>query len=250
MFVPVLAFIGVFSIIVLVHEFGHFLAARAAGIHVYEFSIGFPFSPRVITLFRYKETEFTLRAFPLGGFVRFVKQNGEGSHEWMRTSYCKRMFVMSSGSLANLLFAYLVFTTVSLLSTNLGIANAPLAGGFFTWHVTAETGKFFLNLFTGHGSADALFGPIGIATIAGQAVHQGLPEIMLLTGVLSLSLGIMNLLPLPAFDGGQMMLIAVEWVRKQPLQMKVYQRVGSVGLVLVLAIAVVATYQDVLRLLK
>ena len=73
MVISFIAFIIVFSIIVLVHEFGHFIAARKSGVKVYEFSIGFPFSPRLVTLYRHKETEFTLRLLPLGGFVSFSK---------------------------------------------------------------------------------------------------------------------------------------------------------------------------------
>jgi len=73
MVISFIAFIIVFSVIVLVHEFGHFIAARKSGVKVYEFSIGFPFSPRLITLYRHKETEFTLRLLPLGGFVSFSK---------------------------------------------------------------------------------------------------------------------------------------------------------------------------------
>ena len=71
------AFALVFTLVVLVHEFGHFLAARRFGVKVYEFSIGFPFSPRLFTLFRHKETVFTVRLVPLGGFVSFSQDHGE-----------------------------------------------------------------------------------------------------------------------------------------------------------------------------
>ena len=250
MIVSLIAFVGVFSVIVLVHELGHFMAARAAGMQVYEFSIGFPFSPKIMTLFQYKETEFTVRALPLGGFVRFVKANGDGSSEWFRTSCMRRMFVMSAGSLVNILFAFLVFAAVAMIRMDFGPVKAALAGGMFTWHIVAETGRFFANLLSGNGGMDALFGPIGIATVAGQAAHQGMLNVLLLTGVLSLSLGIMNLLPLPAFDGGQILIIAAESFRKEPFQIKVYQTVNTVGLALVLALAAVATYQDILRLIK
>ncbi|MBI4680405.1 MAG: site-2 protease family protein, partial [Nitrospirae bacterium] len=79
MMISIIAFFLVFTIIILVHELGHFIAARKAGIKVYEyeFSIGFPFSPKVFTIFRHKETEFTLRLLPLGGFVSFSK-DGDG----------------------------------------------------------------------------------------------------------------------------------------------------------------------------
>ena len=54
MLLSILTFMAVFSAIVIVHEFGHFIAARSAGVTVYEFSIGFPFSPRIATLFRHR----------------------------------------------------------------------------------------------------------------------------------------------------------------------------------------------------
>ncbi len=60
MIISLFAFLTVFTLVVVVHEFGHFVTARKAGIKVYEFSIGFPFSPRLITLFRHKETAFTV----------------------------------------------------------------------------------------------------------------------------------------------------------------------------------------------
>ena len=75
--ISILAFLFVFTIVVLIHEFGHFIAARKTGINVYEFSIGFPFSPKIATLFRHKETEFTLRLLPLGGFVSFSRNEDE-----------------------------------------------------------------------------------------------------------------------------------------------------------------------------
>jgi regulator of sigma E protease len=142
-----------------------------------------------------------------------------------------------------------MFFAASMIGMNFGPVKATLAGSMFTWHIVAETGRFFLNLFSRHGSMEALFGPIGIATVAGQAAQRGLLNVLLLTGVLSISVGIMNLLPLPAFDGGQILMIAAESVRKKRFPPRVYQTVNTVGLTLILAIAAIATYQDILRLI-
>ena len=84
-----LSFIAVFSAVVLVHELGHFMAARRSGVKVYKFSIGFPFSPRLCTLFRNKETVFTLRLLPLGGFVRFSKDENDEAKELIQASLYK-----------------------------------------------------------------------------------------------------------------------------------------------------------------
>ena len=76
--ISILAFLFVFSVVVLIHEFGHFITAKMLGIKVYEFSIGFPFSPKIATLYKHKETEFTLRLLPLGGFVSFSNDSNAG----------------------------------------------------------------------------------------------------------------------------------------------------------------------------
>lgn len=106
MLIAFISFLVVFSLVVLVHELGHFLAARKAGVKVYEFSIGFPFSPRMFTLFRHKETEFTLRLLPLGGFVSFSKEEDEGADDLFGASYSNRALIMSAGSLSNVVFAF------------------------------------------------------------------------------------------------------------------------------------------------
>jgi len=116
MIVSLLAFIAVFTVIVIVHEFGHFIAARRAGIRVYEFSIGFPFSPRICTLFRHKETEFTVRLLPLGGFVSFSKDGVEDNTALFEASYSKRAIILSAGSLFNIFFAFIVFVPVFVIA--------------------------------------------------------------------------------------------------------------------------------------
>lgn len=78
--------------VVLAHELGHFVAARKAGVKVYGFSFGFHFSPRALALFRHKETEFTLRLLPLGGFESFSKEGDEGAGDLSGSSYVSRAF--------------------------------------------------------------------------------------------------------------------------------------------------------------
>lgn len=90
----VIAFLVVLGPLVLVHEFGHFIAARMIGVTVLEFGLGFP--PRALKLFESQGTEFTLNWLPIGGFVRplgedFVKPVGEGQMEPERAAWNKRM---------------------------------------------------------------------------------------------------------------------------------------------------------------
>jgi len=119
MMISFAAFLMVFTTVVLVHELGHFLAARRAGVPVYEFSIGFPFSPKIVTFFKHRETEFTLRLLPLGGFVRFSKDGDEEALDLFKASIRNRALIMSAGSLFNIAFALLVFIAVYAMGKNM-----------------------------------------------------------------------------------------------------------------------------------
>jgi regulator of sigma E protease len=249
MIISLFAFIIVFTLIVVVHEFGHFIAARKAGIKVYEFSIGFPFSPRVITLFRHKETEFTLRLLPLGGFVSFSKDGGEDNTALFEASYSKRAIILSAGSLFNILFAFLVFISVFMMSKHLNLIDAIGLSANTLWEILSGTMMFILNIFTGQGTMEGLSGPVGIAAIAGKAASKGILNLLYFTGVLSMSLGIMNLLPLPALDGGHLVMLLIESVRKNSISPKAYQIATVIGLTLFFVLTVAVTYKDIAKLI-
>ena len=247
--VSLFAFGAIFSLIVIVHEFGHFIAARKAGIKVYEFSIGFPFSPRIITLFRHKETEFTVRLLPLGGFVSFSKEGGEDNTALFEAPYGKRAMILSAGSLFNMIFAFLVFVPVFMISKHLNLIAAIGLSANTVWEILSGTIMFILNIFTGHGTMDGLSGPVGIAVIAGKAASKGILSLLYFTGVLSMSLGVMNLFPLPALDGGHLIMLLIESVRKKPISAKAYQLATVIGLALFFLLTVAVTYKDVAKLI-
>lgn len=249
MMISFLAFMAVFTVIVLVHEFGHFIAARRLGIRVYEFSIGFPFSPRLITLFRHKETEFTVRLLPLGGFVSFSQEGDKEEAELFNASGGKRALIFSAGSLFNIFFALMVFTLVFAIGRNVQPVDALLLSAKTVWEILSGTFIFIVDIFTGHGSMEGLSGPVGIAALAGRAASKGILNLVYFTGVLSMSLGIMNLLPLPALDGGHLILLFIESVRKKPLSPRTYQVVTFVGLSLFLVLTIAVTYKDIARLI-
>lgn len=249
MIVSLLAFITVFTLIVIVHEFGHFITARKAGIKVYEFSIGFPFSPRLFTLFRHKETAFTVRLLPIGGFVSFSQDGDEDATELFDASNSKRTLVLSAGSLFNIIFAFIVFVPVFVIGKHLNLIDAIWLSSKTVWEILSGTIMFILNIFAGHGTVEGLSGPVGIAAMAGQAASKGILSLFYFMGVLSMSLGIMNLLPLPALDGGHLTMLFIESIRKKPLSPKTYQVVTLVGLSLFLVLTVAVTYKDVAKLI-
>ena len=103
-------FILAIGFLILIHEAGHFVAAKIVGIPVQEFGIGFP--PRLLTLFKAGGTEFTLNLIPAGGFVRPLERPGDEQipDELMAAKPWKRIFVLLAGSFVNLVGAVLLLT--------------------------------------------------------------------------------------------------------------------------------------------
>ena len=88
---------------------------------------------------------------------------------------------------------------------------------------------------------------MGIAAIAGKAAAKGLWNLLYFTGMLSMSLGIMNLIPFPSLDGGQLAMLFIEAVKRKPLSLRTYQVVNLVGMALFLIITVMVTYRDLVK---
>ncbi|OLC23653.1 MAG: hypothetical protein AUG06_02590 [Actinobacteria bacterium 13_1_20CM_2_65_11] len=95
---------------------------------------------------------------------------------------------------------------------------------------------------------DGLTGPIGIATITAQSVNQGLINYIFLVAILSVALGFTNLLPIPALDGGRIVVAVVEWIRRRPFDRKSELNVQRWGLVALLALAAFISFLDIQRL--
>ena len=105
-------------------------------------------------------------------------------------------------------------------------------------------------LITGAASLRDLAGPVGIAQFTGQAAGGGLSSLLGFTAFLSVNLGVVNLLPLPALDGGRILFIIIEAIRKKPLPQEVENKVHAIGMVVLLALAAVLTVNDVFRWLS
>jgi regulator of sigma E protease len=103
-----LIFIGAIAALIFIHELGHFLAARLMGVGVDEFGLGFP--PRLVKLFHWKGTDYTINWIPLGGFVRLAGENDvEVSGGFMDAHPLRRIFILLAGPLANILVAVLLY---------------------------------------------------------------------------------------------------------------------------------------------
>jgi regulator of sigma E protease len=106
------------------------------------------------------------------------------------------------------------------------------------------TGKIAGGLFGSQG----LTGPIGIGAITADSVSQGPPTYIFLVALLSVALGFTNLLPIPALDGGRILVVAIEWVRRRPFDRNSELNVQRWGLVALLALAAVISFLDIQRI--
>lgn len=119
-----------------------------------------------------------------------------------------------------------------------------------TWFVVARTGAYLGGLVIGQESTDQLSGPIRIAEVSGEMAKIGFAALLNLAAILSISVGILNLLPIPLLDGGHLFYYAVEAVRGRALTERAQQLGFRLGLTLVAALMIFATYNDLLRLTR
>jgi len=349
--------IAVLAILILVHELGHFMAARVQGIHVNRFSIGF--GP-VLWKYQGKQTEYALRAIPLGGYVGFPDDDEESDIPANDPNLMKnrpildRAIVISAGVIANFVFAYLVLLVMTLsvgigtvdqagvkitkiLEPNAPAAVAGLQAGdivlsangikFDTGLTTLDRfqtliaknvnqsvdlvvdrngknlsmsllpqgevgkGKIGVRLdFTGkphrravHNIGEAfdsaaqsferlvvmtvqglkqlatnfqttagqLSGPVAIVAMGSELVKSDAAALFDFTAIISINLAIINILPLPALDGGQLVFLAIEALRGgKPLPEELQNNVMQGGLVLLLGLGVVMIFKDSFNLLQ
>jgi regulator of sigma E protease len=117
-----------------------------------------------------------------------------------------------------------------------------------TWFVIDRTLAYIGGVFTGREAADQVGGPLRIAQISGQVATIGMAALIHLSAVLSISIGLLNLFPVPLLDGGYLLFYLVEAVRGRPLSERAQELGFRIGLGLVLMLMVFATYNDILHL--
>jgi regulator of sigma E protease len=117
-----------------------------------------------------------------------------------------------------------------------------------TWFVVERTLSYIGGVVSGREAADQLGGPIRIAQVSGQVATEGLPSLFSLAAVLSVSIGLLNLFPVPLLDGGHLLFYAIEAVRGKPLSERAQEVGFRIGLAIVVMLMIFATYNDILHL--
>ncbi|HEY1491411.1 MAG TPA: RIP metalloprotease RseP [Steroidobacteraceae bacterium] len=134
-----------------------------------------------------------------------------------------------------------------LVHTALGPLAALNAAVNEAWDKTLMQARFFWRMVWGRVSLKNLNGPVAIAQFAGESAHMGVAAFLSLLVYLSLSLGFLNLLPIPILDGGQIVFQMVEWLKGSPLSERAQAFGQQVGIALLIVLMSVALYNDIAR---
>ncbi len=237
--VSAIKIIFLLGFLVLIHESGHFFVAKFCKVRVNEFAIGF--GPTVWSK-QGKVTKYALRLIPLGGFVSMEGEDERSTKEgsFSEASIIKRIAIVAAGGLVNILFAIIVFWCLSAIFV--GVQNAFYNVGFFIKSMFES----IVQIFSGKVTVDQMMGPVGISSVVSKT--SGIADFIYILSVISLSLGVTNLLPFPPLDGGKIVLLIIEGIRKKPFSQKFEVALQSVGFLVLITLSIFVTYNDILKL--
>ncbi len=339
----ILAAIVVFGVIIFVHEFGHFIAARIFGVKVNEFAIGM--GPAIYKK-QGKETLYSIRAVPMGGFCAMEGEDEENDdpRAFNNKKPWQRMIVLAAGAAMNLLLGFVIVTIIVTssscqngfvpsttiesvepesdaarflqpgdrvvgingtrvnirrdLSFELGMYSGSgecelefKRGGkkytekFTPMQTTLEDGSpyylvgftikqspvnfltvlhesFFQTvwmvklvfvslgmLFKGEAGVSDLSGPVGVVSAMSTVARSGFMDFIFFAGFLAVNIGVMNLLPLPALDGGRILFVLIEIIFRKPVPRDKEGYVHFAGFVLLMGLMLYATWNDIIRII-
>ena len=215
------------SVLILLHEAGHFVAARWVGIPVIRFSIGFG---RRLWGFKRNDTEYQVSWLPCGGYVLL---DLEDEQAYFALPLRKRILFALGGPAANILGAFVCLSLINValygISLN-AIVFAPLRE---TWQMTARICAAIPVLFS---KPDQLSGVVGIVAMGGQHVGMNVVRLLHLCVLLNLNFAVLNLLPIPPLDGGKIVMGIIEKIctplRRFELPLTIAGWVVLIGLML------------------
>lgn len=371
-FVYLLLTVLLLSIMVIIHEFGHYIVAKIFKVTIYEFSVGM--GPAIFTTGKKKKrheknsedssnddlhsietekpekTKFSLRAFPVGGYVSMAGEDGDSDDE---NAFChkklwQRFLIIGAGPAMNILLGILcmiIFVTSTAISSDGFLPSTTVAKfleegsvsntgeeplqvgdkiisingtkvftgnelvyeitnkgyqpldivverngeritlhnvkfpiddsqgvsfGCYDFYILPEkatpltvikqsvcnsfsTVKMILNslidLIRGRYGIEAVSGPVGVTSVVGEAAQNGgFRSVLYLFTVITMNLGIFNLLPVPALDGGRLVFLTYELIVGKPPKKEVEQLVNGIGFILLMVLAVFVTAKDIFQL--
>ncbi|MBU3174784.1 RIP metalloprotease RseP [Clostridium estertheticum] len=327
-----------FSLLVIIHELGHFIMCKLNGVKVSEFSLGM--GPKLFGI-KGKETEYLIKAFPVGGYVKMEGEEGNSNdpRSFTNKTPVQKLSIVSAGAIMNLILAVVLFAIVGAVKGYVlpiigqVVASSPAmhsglqvgdkitkidkvnierwdefinivyaskgesmnievvrnskvkeislkpvknvkenrymigiaASGAekklnfgesvgYGFGQTVDTAKqtfgFFGTIFKGQFSGSDVGGPISIMRISTKAAQTGLTTLLYFTALMSVQLGIFNIIPFPALDGGWIFMLLFEIISGKKLDDNKVGTINYIGFMFLMALMVVIVIKDIVSPMK
>ncbi|NUU74602.1 site-2 protease family protein [Paenibacillus xylanilyticus] len=323
MILSILAVVMIFMLLVISHEFGHFIIAKKANVGCPEFSIGM--GPRLFS-FTMKQTRFVLRLFPIGGYVRmagddetyfiidqelYLDKNEEGiaaiydrvnddqdlekvlikklDHKHRKLTFLKgedlftlplsenayicvgkrrriipvsnydsllsskssiqKLSILLAGPLANILVALALILLTNILFSYFSSMNVFEKTLKDAWHYSTILIYGLKDIILGNEALSNLSGPAGVMKQTFDiASYSTIQNLMIWAAIMNLNVAIFNLLPLPALDGGRVLVTLIGMVR--PISAEKEGWIHFAGFLLMIGLTILATWNDIIKFLQ
>lgn len=327
-----------FSLLIIIHELGHFIMCRLNGVKVSEFSLGM--GPKLFGI-KGKETEYLIKAFPIGGYVKMEGEDGGSTdpRSFTNKTPLQKLSIVSAGAIMNLILAVVLFAIVGAAkgyllpivgevvpngaamkagiqvgdeitkvnkvkidrwdqlineiytskgeTMNIEVVRDTKVKKFSLKPVENKKEKTFLigvgvsgvekklnlgesivygfdqtigiakqvfgllgSLFKGQFSGDDVGGPISIIRFSTKAAQSGVTTLLYFTALMSVQLGIFNIIPFPALDGGWIFMLLFEIISGKKLDDSKVGVINYIGFMFLMALMVLVVIKDIVRPLK
>lgn len=229
------------------HEAAHMTVAKLFGVKVLKFSLGF--GPILLSK-QIGETSYELRVLPLGGFVQFFGECPESKVErgFFSLSWYKRAIIALAGPTMNLLLGFLLLLGLVVVFKEYPFIEGIRKAFQLSYYVIAQTLGCLGHSVAGKAHMNEMAGPIMVTKIMVDAFKMGMDQFLFVLAIISLSLGLFNVLPIPGLDGGHVALYSVEGIIRKPLSGKVYAIWSQLGLVLLITLMGFIIFSDLIKL--
>lgn len=224
--------------LIFIHEFGHFIVAKLFKVKVKQFAIGF--GPTIWKK-QGKETSYELKLIPMGGFVNMLGEETpvEDENAYNKKTKWQRILILLAGGGVNIIFGLLLCWIIA--ASLFGMKN----GAIFTFEFLKATFQSIIELFTGKIQVEQLTGVVGISDMVVET--SSFIDFSYMLAVISVSLGVTNLLPFPPLDGGKILLLIIEAIRRKPLKESTEIGIQMAGFCLLIGLTILVTFNDITR---
>ncbi len=323
-----------FLLLVVSHEFGHYITARLFKVRVNEFSVGM--GPLIFEKTK-GETQYSLRAVPIGGYCKLEGEDGDSNdpRAFTNAAWWKKIIILAAGAAVNIVSAFIILVIIcSIWGSLIPVLSAVTPGGpadkaginagdkvvsiegvyYDSWGeivnaissstpetisvgvirdseelvfsvkpvLSEEVGRricgftstvshspakavpnafgicasyfnsfrdFLARLVTGHAESNEVVGVVGIVSAVSEGAQYGVSNVVALMAIISLNLGIVNLLPLPALDGGRIVAVIVRLITRGRFTDEMESYINGAGMIMLMALMVFLIFKDTFNIL-